>query len=194
MKGKLIIAFALCAFSLFAGEPPPLSPSDLSKERILPESKSPNGQFCFIEGNVGPTTRTAIVLASTDLQRVFAGADLATRYSTDKPYKGRIVIVWNSASDRVATHDNSAKQSRVSIFRASEGGFATVPVPDLLEAACQAWGVKREAILTSGQRPTKWTAPEVLAVEVAAKVKGGKERTIVLQVEVPESGAAVIRR
>ena len=193
MKTTQTSLLAICAFALIARAEPYLSPSDLSRERILPNSTSPNGQLCFIEGFNGPTTATAIVLASTDLRRVLADASLATLYSTDKPYKGRITILWSPDSIRVATHDSINKHSKLTILRTEGDSFTTVPLPDLLHAACQRWGVSREAVTSSGQRPANWTAADTLTVEVSAKLKAGNQRTTTLQLNVPKDGAAAIQ-
>ena len=192
MKTILTALLAVGGATLLAGAEPYLSPSDLPAGQVLPNSTAPNGQFCFIEGFKGPTTGTAIVLASADRQRVLASAELATLFSTDRPYKGRITIVWSPDSTRVAMHDAINKNSTLAILRAAGNTFESVSVPDLLAAACARWGIARTRVATSGQRPLRWS-DDILTVEVSARLKDGGSRTVTLPLHAPVDGAPRVK-
>ena len=71
--------------------------------------------------------------------------------------------------------------------------FEPVPIPDLLLAACQRWGISRASLASSGQRPTRWTADDTITVQVSAKLKSGGERTTLLLLSAPKDGTPTIK-
>jgi hypothetical protein len=89
-------------------------------------------------------------------------------------------------------HDAIAKNSTLSILRAAGDGFEPVTLPDLLQAACQRWGIVSSSIASSGQRPIRWSKDGILEVEVSARLKSGGQRRLTLRLDMPREGAPTI--
>ncbi len=170
-----------------------IRPENINAGKLVPGSTSPDRKLCLLEVFYGDTTQTSVIFATADRSKSLGAAPITTVWSTDIPYQGRTTIVWSPDSSGVAIHDSLGKHSVLEIRRLEGAQFQTVAVPDLLLAACQRWGISRERVISSGQRPTNWTAAGNITVEVSAKIKGGGLRTIALQLNVPSDGTPTIK-
>lgn len=192
MKGFLRISLCLVTLapSWIAAES--ILPADIRAGTLVPGSISPDKKHCLLEVFASGTTQSAVIFAPADRTANMGVAPLATVWSTDVPYSKRAIVLWATDSATVALHDSLNKHSTLSIHRVSDGLFASLPVPDLLEAACRKWGINRSDLVSSGQRPLRWNSEDMVVVEVAAKRKTGGKLSTTFQLAVPLAGAVTI--
>jgi len=174
-------------------------PENITAGKLLPNSTSPDGKFCLLLLDFfhSDTTQTSVIFATTDRSKNLGYAPVLTVWISGIPYihTNRTTIIWASDSSRVAIHESlrGKKNSTLEIRRLVGGQFEPVTVPDLLLTACQQWGISRERVVSSGQRPTRWAADDIITVEVSAMLKEGGQRTATLQLNAPKDGAATIK-
>jgi hypothetical protein len=166
--------------------------ADIRSGTLVPGSISPDKKHCLLEVFASGTTQSAVIFAPTERTANMGLAPLATVWSTDVPYSKRAIVLWSPDGATIALHDSLNKHSTLSIHRMSGGVFASLAVPDLLEAACSTWGINRGDLVSSGQRPLRWNSKDMIVVEVAAKRKAGSKLSTVLQLVVSPAGAVKI--
>jgi hypothetical protein len=142
---------------------------------MLPGSESPDGKFCLLDVDVGDTTAKAVIIATSDRRKNLVQTQVHSERSIVRPQTNRVSILWAPDSNRVAVHDALAKHSVIAIYRLAGEQFEKIEVRDLLPAACAQWGITHDALVSSGQRPVRWSAGDIVSVEVSARAKDGQQ-------------------
>lgn len=168
-----------------------IQPKNIADGKVVPASVSPDKKYCLMEVFWGDTTGTSVIFTTAGRVGNLGLVRMYTEWATDRPYKDRLSIVWSPDSARVAIYDSLHKHSEVSIYRIAGGRFERMPTHDLLVAACGRWGVSRESVVSSGQRPLRWSAEDIVEVEVSAKLKDGGTRRAILPVHAPRDGRSI---
>jgi hypothetical protein len=161
-----------------------IEPRNLVEGKVLADSISPDGRYCFLHVMVGGTSASAVVLATTDRARVLAQTVLRTN---------QLSILWAPDSRRVAVHDALPKHSAVTIYRLAGEQFEALEIHDLLAAACGHWGIPRQNVISSGQRPVEWGAANtnLVMIEVAGRLKDGRRLRSRFGIHAPMTGRSV---
>ena len=168
-----------------------VTPADIVAGKIIPTSTSPDGKLCLLEVFHDGTTQNSVIFATADRKQNLGYADIITEWSTDRPHKGRTTVVWSPDSTRAAVHDTIAKHSTVSIYRRVGERFERLETHDILAAACAHWGISRERVVSSGQRPLRWPAGDIVTIEVSARLKDGKQLRRSFPIHAPLEGKSI---
>jgi len=168
-----------------------VTPADIVAGKLIPASPSPDGKLCLLEVFHGGTTGNSVIFATTDRKQNLGSADIATEWSTDRPHKRRTTVVWNPDSTRAAVHDTFSKHSAVSIYRRVGDRFERLETHDILAAACGHWGISRESVISSGQRPMRWSAGDIVTIEVSVRLKDGRQLRRAFPIHAPLEGKSI---
>jgi hypothetical protein len=164
---------------------------NLAEGKIVLGSVSPDGKFCLLDVNVGDTTAKAVIIATSDRRKNLVQTQVHSERSMVRPQTNRVAILWAPDNKRVAIHDALAKHSAIAIYRLTGEQFEKIEVHDLLQAACAQWGITRDALASSGQRPVRWSAEDIVSVEVSARAKNGQQLRTTFPVHAPLEGKPV---
>ncbi len=167
----LTITFALGIGAVFAES---ISPSNLASGKMLPNSESPDKRFVILEVFHGDTTQNSVVIALSNRSKHIDSLPILTEHATDRPHKGRTIIQWSSDSSLISVSDNLPKHSKLHIFRVTNTGTMSLPIPDLLKRCASDLGVEIDSLRSSGQLPSKWVNGSILEVTVQMKTNRGK--------------------
>jgi hypothetical protein len=168
-----------------------IEPRNLVEGKIVPGSVSPDGKFCLLDVDVGDTTAKAVIIATSDRRKNLVQTQVRSERSIVRPQANRVVIQWAHDNKRVAIHDALAKHSVIAIYRLTGAQFEKIEVHDLLQAACAQWGITRDALASSGQRPVRWSTGDIVSVEVSARLKSGQQVRTTFSVHAPLEGKPV---
>jgi len=191
VKTLALLQFCLLAFfsALLVAEP--IEQSQLTAGKLLPGSISPDGRFCLLDVNVGDTTATAVIIATTDRTQNLARTKIVSERTILKPQTNRVAILWAPDSRRVALHDSLPKHSSVAIYRLEHDRFEPLEIQDLLNTACGHWGISRDTVVSSGQRPMRWLRSDLVNIEVSARLMNGQRLRSTFPIHAPSEGKSV---
>jgi len=170
-----------------------IEPRHLAAGSILENSTSPDGRYCLLDITNGNTTANLVVIATAERTRVLAFTTVCSERDLVRPMTNRVSLLWAPDSKRVAVHDASPKHSAIAIYRLAGEQFEPVEINDLLSAACRKWGVPRDNVISSGQRPVEWLAANtnLVMIEVRAQLKNGGQLRSTFGVHAPLTGKSI---
>ena len=172
---RALLALALITLAQFASAES-VTPADIVAGKPIPASTSPDGKLCLLEVFHDSSTQNSVIFATTDRKENLGYADIFTEWSTDRPHKGRTTvdpeIPTAPAQPSTTQSPSTAQFPFIAALATASSGLET---HDILVAACGHWGVSRVRVVSSGQRPLRWPAGDIVTVEVSVRLKDGKQ-------------------
>ena len=173
---KLILIFLLATTTTVLSEFA-LTKENLENGKLVASTESSNhvGLYCV---HRGLTTGTMMVLMERSRKSVLAAIPVTTTYSSSKPSREWLTVVWNEGATAVAIHDSSKLKSELLIYRRLAGGkFKQVELLNLGVRIAENMGIAVDEIKASGEVPVKWTGKKELQVNFRYTLTNGKRHS-----------------
>jgi hypothetical protein len=171
---KSVITSLLLATTLVASAEFEVTQENLREGRLVKGSESSQnvGLYCI---HRGVTTATVMALMDRSRSKILAEIPIRSTYATPRPAEEWLEVLWNSEGTAVVIHDSLDKDSKVLIYRLSDGGeFTLIPLPDLRAQNARRVGISVDSIRSSGQEPIKWAKSRMVMIEFRYATNNGK--------------------